>query len=160
MQRVGRGCCTQKVQLHLLVMFFAGRDAKDVDGADSLPLAIDRKTPNLGRYSGCRRVARTIYLGSAPTSKTSHPGIDDRTIKLGCVQPGESPAVFGDALRRLSDQATHLYVDGTRYWYSLQPSVTRLAADLAAQFEIQTVWEELVSRLNHQPMPETGRRVP
>lgn len=120
---------------------------KDVDGPDSLPLSLDRKTPNLGRYSGCRRVARTIYLGSAPTSKTSHPGIDDRTIKLGCVQPGESPAVFGDALRRLSDQATHLYVDGTRYWYSLQPSVTRLAEDLAAQFDIETVWEELVNRL-------------
>jgi hypothetical protein len=30
------------------------------------------------------------------------------------VQPGESPAVFGDALPRLSDQAIRLYVDGTR----------------------------------------------
>jgi len=120
---------------------------KDVDGPGSLPLVLDGKNPNLGRYSGCRRVARTIYLGSAATAKTAHPGVDDRSIKLGCVQPGESPAVFGDALRRLSDQATHLYVDGTRYWYSLQPSVTRLAEDLAAQFDIESVWEDLVGRL-------------
>jgi len=120
---------------------------KDVDGQDSLPLALDRKNLNLGRYSACRRVARTIYLGSAPTAKTSHPGIDDRSIKLGCVQPGESPAIFGDALRRLSDHASHLYVDGTRYWYSLQPTVTRLAEDRAAQFDIETIWEDLIGRL-------------
>jgi hypothetical protein len=35
-------------------------------------------------------------------------------VKLGCVMPGESPAVFGDALRRLAaSAATYLYQDGT-----------------------------------------------
>ena len=57
--------------------------------------------PNLGRYAATRRVARTIYLGSAPTATAANRGIEDRRIKLGCVMPGESPAVFGDALRRL-----------------------------------------------------------
>ena len=74
---------------------------KDVDGANSLPLNLDRDNPNLGRYSACRRVARTIYMGSAPTLRASHRGIDDRQVKLGCVQPGEAVATFGDALRRL-----------------------------------------------------------
>lgn len=120
---------------------------RDVDGTHSLPLKVDRETPNLGRYSACRRVARAIYIGSAPTAKTAHPGLDERRIKLGCVQPGESVATFGDALRRLTDQATHLYVDGKRYWYSLQPSVTRLAQDRAAQLDIHDVWEELKKRL-------------
>jgi len=32
--------------------------------------------------------------------------------------PGESVATFGDALRRLTDSATHLYIDGHRYWYA------------------------------------------
>ena len=40
--------------------------------------------------------------------------------------PGESPSVFGDALRRLSGAATYLYQDGPRYWYSTQPTVTKL----------------------------------
>ena len=40
---------------------------KDVDGSNSLPLSLDRENPNLGRYSACRRVSRTIYMGSAPT---------------------------------------------------------------------------------------------
>ena len=120
---------------------------KDVDSSEALPLKIDRETPTLGRYSATRRVARTVYMGSAPLAKAKNPGIDDRRIRLGCVQPGESVATFGDALRRLTDQATHLYIDGRRYWYSTQPSVTRLAQDRAAQQEIDQVREELKRRL-------------
>jgi hypothetical protein len=106
---------------------------KDVDGAHSLPLRIDAEQPNLGKYHACRRVARAVYLGSAPTGTAANVGIEDRQIKLGCVMPGESPAVFGDALRRLSAAATYLYADGSRYWYSVQPTVTKLAADRAQQ---------------------------
>jgi len=39
----------------------------DIDGPQSLPLRLDRENANLGRYSACRRVARTIYMGSAPS---------------------------------------------------------------------------------------------
>ena len=75
---------------------------KDVDGPNSLPLKIDAEQPNLGKLHATRRVARTIYLGSAPTAAAAHRGLEDRRVKLGCVMPGESPAVFGDALRRLA----------------------------------------------------------
>ncbi len=120
---------------------------RDVDGPEALPLKMDKETPTLGQYSATRRVSRTIFMGSAPIAKTKNPGIDDRKIKLGCVQPGENTATFGDALRRLTDQATHLYVDGKRFWFSTQPSVTRLAQDRAAQQDIDYVWEELKTRL-------------
>ena len=106
---------------------------KDVDGPGSLPVAIDGKAPNLGKLSATRRVARTVYLGSAPMTATAHRGIDDGRVKLGCVMPGESPAVFGDALRRLAAEATYLYQDGPRQWYSTQPTVTKLAEDRAEQ---------------------------
>jgi hypothetical protein len=121
---------------------------RDVDGPASLPLKLDRDNPTLGRFSASRRVARTIYLGSAPTAKTSNPGIDDRSIRLGCAQPGENVAAFGDALRRLTDNATHLYVDRSRYWYNTQPSVGRLAQDRAAQMDREDhIWPELKRRL-------------
>lgn len=120
---------------------------KDVDGPNSLPLELDRDNPNLGRYSACRRVARTIYLGSAPTLHTATKGIDDRRIKLGCVQPGEAVATFGDALRRLSDRATYLYVDQGRYWYSTQQSVRQLAADRAGQIREDAVQEAIQERV-------------
>lgn len=104
---------------------------RDVDGPSSLPLKIDAEQPNLGKLSATRRVARTIYLGSAPTVAAAHRGLEDRRVKLGCVMPGESPAVFGDALRRLAAAATYLYgVDG-RFWYATQPTVTKLAEDRA-----------------------------
>ncbi len=108
---------------------------KDVDGSNSLPLRLDNKVPNLGKFAACRRVARTVYLGSAPISKAANLGLEDRHIKLGCVMPGESPSVFGDALRRLASSATYLYVDGPRYWYSTQPTVTKLAEDRAEQLK-------------------------
>src|SRR5450432_2832183 len=87
---------------------------KDVDGPNSLPFRLDGEVPNLGKFSACRRVARAIYLGSAPVTKAAHRGLEDRQVKLGCVMPGEAPAVFGDALRRLAGAATFLYSDGPR----------------------------------------------
>ncbi len=108
---------------------------RDVDGPSSLPLKIDGEQPNLGKLHATRRVARTIYLGSAPTATAAHRGLEDRRVKLGCVMPGESPAVFGDALRRLAAAATYLYQDGPRFWYSTQPTVTKLAEDRAEQLK-------------------------
>jgi len=146
---------------------------KDVDGPNSLPLKIDSEQPNLGKYSACRRVARAIYMGSAPTTAAAHKGIEDRQVKLGCVMPGESPAVFGDALRRMASAATYLYQDGPHYWYSTQPTVTKLAEDRADQLkrEPDKVVAELEKRLRRElattgdfnrihPMPQSGADVP
>ena len=47
---------------------------KDVDGPSSLPLKIDGEQPNLGKLAATRRVARTVYLGSAPTAAASRCG--------------------------------------------------------------------------------------
>jgi len=124
--------------------------SRDVDGAQSTPSAQDGENPNFGKFSASRRVARTIYMGSAPMQKTSNRGIDDRQVKLGCVQPGESTATFGDALRHLSNRATYLYVDGKRYWYSTQPTVTRLAEDRAAQVNEHDMMAEISRRLGEQ----------
>ncbi len=146
---------------------------KDVDGPNSLPLRTDGEVPNLGKYSACRRVARTIYLGSAPTTTAAHRGLEDRRVKLGCVMPGESPAIFGDALRRLAAAATYLYQDGPRYWYSTQPTVTKLAEDRAEQLkrEPDKVAHELDERLRADvqnvgdfsrihPLPQSSQDVP
>jgi Protein of unknown function (DUF499) len=123
---------------------------KDVDGPNSLPLRLDRENPNLGRYSAARRVARTLYLGSAPTLRMANKGLEDRAIKLGCVQPGETVSAFGDALRRLIGGATHLYENGQRYWLSTQPSVNRLAQDRAEQQREDVVEQEILRRLREE----------
>ena len=103
---------------------------KDVDGPGSLSLRLDRDRQNLGRYWACRRVARATYLGSAPLPLNRR-GIDRIRIVLGCVQPGERPGIFGDALRHLAADATYLYNQQMRYWYDTKPSLTKLASDRA-----------------------------
>ena len=110
---------------------------------------MDSENPNLGRYFACRRVARTIYMGSAPTLRGANRGLEDNQIKLGCVQPGESAATFGDALRRLTDRATYLYLDGNRYWVSTQPNVNRTAQERAHQFldKKERIEKEISDRL-------------
>ncbi len=123
---------------------------KDIDGPNSLPLKLDRDNPLFGRFSACRRVARTLYLGSAPTMEASKKGVEDRRIKLGCLQPGETSATFGDALRKLFDQSTYMYLDGSRYWYSTQASVSRLAQERAAGFPLDQVLEATRQVLKEQ----------
>jgi len=146
---------------------------RDVDGSNSLPLKIDSDLPNLGKYAACRRVARTIYLGSAPLTRAAHRGLEDRQVKLGCVMPGESPAIFGDALRRLAAAATYLYQDGPRFWYATQPTVTKLAEDRAELLkrDPDKVMHELEKRLRNDlghrgdfsrihTLPQSGQDVP
>lgn len=43
--------------------------------------------------------------------------------------------------------ATYLYVDQGRYWFSVQPSVTRTADDRATALDAHDVWAELIGRL-------------
>jgi len=100
--------------------------AGDVDGTQSIPYLIDQGAPNLNRYSATRRVARALFMGSAPISDSKNKGLDDKQINLGVVQPGEKPNIFGDTLRRLANQAKFLHSDLGRYWYSTTPSLNRL----------------------------------
>ena len=87
--------------------------------------------------------------------------------------PGETPAVFGDALRRLAAAATYLYQDGPRFWYATQPTVTKLAEDRAEQLKrdpdkvAQALDERLRADLRQSgdfgrihPLPRTGADVP
>jgi predicted AAA+ superfamily ATPase len=148
---------------------------KDVDGPAALPLRLDGEVPNLGKFAASRRVARTIYLGSAPTATAANRGLEDRQIKLGCVMPGESPSIFGDALRRLSGAATYLYQDSARYWYSTQPTVTKMAEDRAEQLKRDPIPESVVQEIDKRlrldlkkvgdfgrvhPLPQSGQDVP
>ena len=144
----------------------------DVDGPSSLPLRLDRENAGTyGRFSAARRVARTVFLGSAPLPSAANRGIDDRRILLGSVQPGETPATFGDALRRLAGQATYLYENNNRYWYATQPSVNQLARDRAEQQAPDRVEMEIERRLKSaladrgpfarvHPSPGDGSDVP
>lgn len=129
--------------LHYLDASWQSIIAGDVDGVSSTPYKIDQSAPNLNRYSATRRVARAIFMGTAPTHGQENQGLDDKQINLGVVQPGERPAIFGDALRRLTNQAKFMHSDLGRYWYSMSASLNRIAADRAGQLEEALVLMEI-----------------
>ncbi len=129
--------------LHYLDTSWQSIIAADVDGTSSTPYKIDQSAPNLNRYSATRRVARAIFMGTAPTHGQENKGLDDKQINLGVVQPGERPAIFGDALRRLTNQAKFMHSDLGRYWYSMSASINRIAADRAGQIEEALVLMEI-----------------
>ena len=138
--------------LHYLDVSWQSIIAGDVDGIASTPYKIDQSAPNLNRYSATRRVARAIFMGTAPTHQQQNTGLDDKQINLGVVQPGERPSIFGDALRRLTNQAKFMHADLGRYWYSMSASLNRIAADKAAQIEsalvLMTIDSELTKYVN------------
>ena len=111
----------------------------DVDGPESTPLAIDRDNSTLGRYSAARRVARTIFLGTAPLKGAANRGKAIQQVNLGCIQPGESVNTFGDALRRLQNKATYLNTDGELTFYDTAQNINRDAESRKAGFSDEDV---------------------
>ncbi len=122
----------------------------DIDGENATSRQLDREFPNLGKYRAARRVARAVFFGSAPTLTSANRGIEAQRVRLACALPGETIETYGDALKRLSDRASYLYVDGTRSWFDTRQSVVRQAQESAEQFRTQRLDEvhaELVERV-------------
>jgi len=122
----------------------------DVDGERSDPYAIDAANPRFGKIMAARRVARAIFVGSAPSVREQKVrGIEDTRIRLGTIQPGEQVSIFNDALGKLVERLTHLYGSGQRYWYDLPPNLRRTVADRAEALKRtpEVVQDEVERRL-------------
>ena len=121
---------------------------KDVDGDSAAPRSIDAENSRFGGISAARRVARTIFMGSAPhVHQQTARGIEDVRIRLGVAQPGEMLSVYNDATGRMTDRLTHLYTGSHRYWYDTQPNLRRTMEDRAVNWEAEEVTNEIVRRL-------------
>lgn len=121
----------------------------DIDGAGSEAAKIDGETTRYGQIQAGRRLTRTVFLGSAPTSQQQ--GIEYSRILLGAIQPGESSALYGDALRALSGRLSFLYWLESRYWFDTKPNLNRVAADRLAGVDHDDAWDELKERLQGSP---------
>ena len=109
---------------------------KDVDGAELVAAAGSTAKCRILESIPRRGALREPSIsGSAPTMTAANRGLEDRRDQTRLCHAGRIAAVFGDALRRLAATATYLYQDGPRYWYSTQPTVTKLADDRAEQLK-------------------------
>ncbi len=109
---------------------------RDIDGNRSEAAMIETKETRFGSLQACRRVARTIFLGSAPpSSKQQIRGIELERILLGSVQPGQPPELFRDALDRLSDRLHYLNSANNRYWFDTRPNLRREMEERKRRFQ-------------------------
>ena len=127
---------------------------REVDGKNSLPYQLDKNTERYGKNIAARRVARTIMLGSAPRTVAATPdqtlrGLEKSRIHLGVMQPGESIAVFNDALSALRGNLSYLYssANDTHFWFDTHPTLRKLAKDRALQFSDTQIDDEIKIRL-------------
>jgi len=67
-------------------------------------------------------------------------------LRLNCAQPGDQISSYGDALRELSERATYLYREGGRYWFSIQPTLNRIADERAKDVSADDADEEITAR--------------
>ena len=146
-----------------ITVYLPGSDAwspiidTEVDGQDSLPRKQDAKY-----HRGCSegvRLARTILLGSAPSTKAQNVrGIERERIFLGSVLAGENISVFRDGLNELRETLSYLYVsdkDG-RYWFDTRPTLRRTVRNRAAQQTREQVEGEIFRRLKRAKRGEFG----
>lgn len=124
----------------------AGWDAvleKDIDGERAETTALDTKETRFGQQQATRRVARSLFLGSAPSAggtKEGVRGIDRARVLIGCLQPGQSAALFSDALNRLADRLHYLNssgdktLDTTRFWFDTRANLRREMEDRKGRF--------------------------
>jgi uncharacterized protein len=128
----------------------AGWDAvveRDIDGERAETTELENKEPRFGQVGAARRVARTLFLGSAPSSvatKVSIRGIDRARVILGCLQPGQTSSVYSDALNRLADRLHYLNSSGdktqdaTRFWFDTRANLRREMEDRKRRFDEKT----------------------
>jgi predicted AAA+ superfamily ATPase len=99
---------------------------RDIDGPRAETVTIENNNARLGSVQACRRTARAIFLGSAPTTSSQVlRGIELVRIMLGTVQPGQQVGLFKDALRSLVDKLHYLNNANNHYWFDTRPNLRR-----------------------------------
>ena len=98
--------------LHYLDVSWQSIIADDIDGPESIPYKIDRSAPNLNRCSATRRVARAIFMGTAPTHQQENRGLDGSgamtAAKEMLMQRGSTPRVYRNVLVFLAAETRQL----------------------------------------------------
>ena len=99
---------------------------REIDGPRSAAFDIDGHDTRFGSVQAARRVARTIFLGSAPSNAAqSVRGIRVDDILLGAAQPGQAVGTYEDVIKRLRDRLHYLYGEKDSYWFDTRPNLRR-----------------------------------
>lgn len=113
---------------------------RDVDGERAATTELDSTKPLFGAIHACRRLARSVFLGSAPDAGTvggakHHRGVEQEHLLLGCAQPGQILGHYKDGIRALIDKLQYLNSANNRYWFDTRPNLRREMEDRKRRFD-------------------------
>ena len=119
----------------------------EVDSYNSRTDNIDRASQRYAAVGGAaRRIARTVFLGSAPSGFTR--GIDSRQIHLGVVRPGEGEAPYNEALSRMTGDLYYLYFASGRYFFYAEENLNKVASDRSNALGVGAIDGYIVTKLD------------
>jgi uncharacterized protein len=107
----------------------------EIDGNKSISHVIDGTNPLYGQTQMARRVARTLFIGTAPRVQSKARGLEKSSILLGSLEPGVPVSRPTDALSHITNRSANLYEDGRRFWYDTQKNLKREAEERARAIE-------------------------
>lgn len=122
----------------------------EVDGEHSKPRELDSQNVRFGRLTAARKIARTIFMGTAPGSRQGDVrGVLESEIRLCVIEPQEvdSIAVYNDALTKLKANLYYLYSQETRLWFGVNPTLRKLVDDKRGQFSDDDIDFEIEKRV-------------
>lgn len=117
---------------------------RDIDGERAETTVLEARETRFGSVQAARRVARTVFLATAPSSvntRSGTRGIERARVLLGCLQPGQTSSLYSDALNRLADQLHYMSSSGdksqdaTRYWFDTRANLRREMEERKKRFE-------------------------
>lgn len=126
----------------------------EIDTDRSKAKEIDLSNERIGQVYGARRVARTIFFGTAPYATTfaqgTTRGMTREEILLGAIAPGQAIGHYDDALRALADKLHYLFRDNGRFWFDTHPNLRREMESRAVRVtgaEITALLRDRVTKL-------------
>jgi len=116
---------------------------RDIDGSRSETVQLDLQDTRFGEVQAARRVARALFLATAPSSAGvgKRSDVNRAEVTLGVLLPGQSHATYRDALLRLTERLHHLNLSGdkehesTTFWFDTRATLRREMEDRRNQLE-------------------------
>ena len=125
---------------------------RDIDGDRAEPAILETQDTRLGSIQACRRVARAVFLGSAPGSGLLSAGVGIRGIEqqrviLGTAMPGQQVGLFRDALRRITHSLHYINSSDSRFWFDTRPNLRREMEERKRRYHREDIFPVIRAKL-------------
>lgn len=125
----------------------------DIDGDQSTATRIDADMARYGSVQAARRVARTIFLATAPgRSADIRRGIDEKRILLGVVNPFQQLSTYTDVLNEIARKCHYLHVNEGHFLFGVTPNLTTEMQSRLSRYRSRKQVAEVITPILNQSL--------